>query len=147
MTSVTAPNSGSNNGRTSAITAEKVRSWERDLLEALRAARHQIDWGTGSVMDDKDPPPMIKNKMEAHGAITEAEEFLEKITDALSDFISERDNAARREARADVVAALGDRARVEALAREVHKLGAAAVRMLALLGEFKSPYPPLTPEE
>ena len=49
-----------------------MRTWERDLMEALRDARHYIDWGTGSVMDDEDPPPMLKFKMEAHGAITGA---------------------------------------------------------------------------
>jgi len=147
MASIKAPNSGSNDRRTSTVTVETLRTWEHDLMEALRDARHHIDWGTGSVMDDQDPPPMLKDKVEAHGAITDAEEFIEKIAWALRDFIVERDSAAQREARANVVAALGDRARVDALAREVHRLGAASARMLELLGEFKSPYPPLAPEE
>jgi len=59
----------------SSVTLKEVRTWEFELMEALRDARHYIDWGTGSVMDDEDPPPMLKFKMEAHGAITGAEEL------------------------------------------------------------------------
>ena len=93
MASLTAPNSGGNDRPTIAtVTNEDIRTWERDLLEALRATRHHVDWGTGSVMDHESPPPMLVHKVEAHSAITEAEEFIDRIVWLLRDFISDRDS-------------------------------------------------------
>jgi len=132
MASLTAPNSGGNDGPVSSVTLKEVRTWEFELMEALRDARHHIDWGTGSVMDDEDPPPMLGNKMEAHGAITAAEQFIEKILDALKDVLRARalGERARREGAAPE---LLDRVCVEALTREVMNVELATDRMLELL--------------
>jgi len=131
MKSLSAPDSGGNGGRTPAVTLNDVRIWEYELMEALRDARHYIDWGTGSV-DDEDPPPMLKFKMEAHGAITGAEGSIEKILDALKDVLRARTWAEVRP-HANVTPERGAHARLEALAAEARHVEATAARMLELL--------------
>jgi hypothetical protein len=132
MPSLSTPDSGGNGGRTPAVTLSDVRTWEYELMEALRDARHYIDWGTGSVMDDEDPPSMLKFKVEAHGAITGAEEFIEKILRSLKDFIHLRDRGAPL-ARVGTPLDLRNRIRVEALIDEARSVEATAARMLELL--------------
>jgi len=95
MASLTAPNSGGNDRPTIAtVTDEDVRAWARDVQHALRDARHYVDWGTGSVMDHEPQPVNLGHKVEAHSALTEVDEFVERVLWLLRDFISDRDRRA-----------------------------------------------------
>ena len=120
------------------VTIDDVVSWEYELMEALRDARHYIDWGTGSVMDDEDPPPMVKYKIEAHGAITGAEEFIQKAFDALRDVLYERDGSHGERASPT---GRHERAHGHALLAEVRKVENAAAQIRRLVDVLQPPRP------
>jgi len=134
MPKPTTPDPG-NDRPTPTVTREEVQNWERDLAEALRDARHHIDHGTGSVMDHEDPPPMWEDKLEAHGAITDAEEFIEKIAGALKDFICACERA-RRNAPTDRASEPSERAAVAGLADELRNVEAASARIRELFAKL-----------
>jgi len=132
MTSIPKSNAPGYDGRPP--TLQKVLNWEHYLMGALRDARHYVDWGTGSVMDHDPPPAMIKNKVKAHAAITDAEGFIEQLAWGLRDFLYAD---AAKQARADAATSgRPDPAWVAAFVAEARKIEAASTRMRELLAQL-----------